>query len=131
MIGDRPAGMLCPQAFDSHHIGKKTDELECPFRERISTRPQVGIVVEQVWQVVFQHTPARARRHHDVVVPAERVEDSLGEVACRGPVAEIVSGLTAAGLRTRQFDLAAGLLQQSNCREADRRTVQIDQAGDE
>ena len=82
-------------------------------------------------QVVLQHATTGTRRHDDVIVAAKRVENPRGKVARRGAVAGIVGGLTAAGLRAWYFDLTSGLFQQPDRREADRRSMQVDQTGDE
>ena len=111
------------QTLDTHDIGQETDQLECPRGECIGTRPQIGIIIEQMRQVMLQHAAARTRRHHHVVIAAERIENASAKVARSGPITGIVGGLAAAGLRTRHFDLAAGLFQQPYRRKANRRTI--------
>ena len=48
-----------------------------------------------------------------------------------GAIALVVGRLAAAGLAARHLDPAAGLLQELDRGEADRRPEQVDQAGDE
>ena len=105
--------MPCLQTLDAHDVRQETHQFECSLCECIGTRSQIWIVIEQVWQVMLQHAAAGTRRHHDVVIATECIEDAFAEVARRAPITGIIGGLTAAGLRTRHFDPAASLLQQS------------------
>ena len=100
------------QTLDTHDICQETHQFECSLCECIGTRSQIGIVIEQVRQVMLHHAAAGTRRHHDVVIATECIEDRFAKVARSAPITGIVGGLTAAGLRTRHFDLAAGLFQQ-------------------
>ena len=55
MIGDGAAGIPPRQAFNAHDVHKETDQFERPGGQRIGPRAQVGIVIEQMRQVVLQH----------------------------------------------------------------------------
>ena len=60
VIGDRAADIPRLQAFDAHDIGEEADQLESSFGERVGARAQIGVVIEQVRQVMLQHAAARA-----------------------------------------------------------------------
>ena len=60
VIGDRAGDMPRLQAFDTHDIGEEADQFESSFRKSVGARAQVGVVVEQVRQVMLQHASARA-----------------------------------------------------------------------
>ena len=106
------------QARDTHDICQETHEFECTLCECIGTRPQIGVVIEQVRQVMLQHPATGTRRHNHVVVATECVEDGFAKVTRRVPITGIIGWLTTAGLRTRQFDLAAEPACSSNCSAA-------------
>jgi hypothetical protein len=86
---------------------------------------------EQSRIVNLQHSRARARRRHHVIVGLERRDRLLGERHGVAPVTGIVGGLAATGLRRRHRDPAADVLEQLHRGEADARTKQVDQASDE
>ena len=94
-----------------HHIGKERDQLERPFGEVLRLFRHRRVVGKEEGVVMRDHTAAGARRHHDVVIATECIEDGFAEVARRAPITGIIGWLTTAGLRTRQCDLAASLLQ--------------------
>ena len=123
VIGDGAARVPRGQPFDAHDVGQEADQLVSPRSHRIGARPQIWIVIEQMRQVVLQHAAARPGRHHDIIIATERIQDALGQIARGSAIAGIVRRLPAAGLRARHLDLAAGLFQQSDCREADGRPV--------
>jgi len=78
----------------------------------------------------LEHSGARPGRRDHVIIRRERLDHLLGDLARRPAVAGVVRGLPATGL-ARHFDPAAGVFQQLCGGETDRRTHQIDQAGDE
>jgi hypothetical protein len=118
--------MPCRQTLDTHDIHQEADQLERLFGQRIGAGAQVGIIVEQVWQVVPQHAAAGTRRYNDIVVTAKRIEDAFGKIACRGAISRVVGGLPAAGLSARYLNLASCQFQQADRCEANGRAMKID-----
>jgi hypothetical protein len=61
----------------------------------------------------------------------ELADQLLRELSRSGPVTRVVARLTAARLRARDHDFAAGRFQQAQGREPDARAHEVHQAGDE
>ena len=130
VIGDR-AGEGGIDLGHAAHVDQKADQLVDLGLERLGARLPGRLVGEEAGVVQLEHAAARARRRHHVVVGLERFDHLPGDGAGVGPVAGVVGGLAAAGLRRRHLDGASARLDQLDRREADARPEQVDQAGHE
>src|SRR6266481_4396473 len=119
-----------PSSRNPEQVDQERDELMGLGGERIGAREPVGVAVKQLAIMRFQHAGAGARGRHDVIIGREGLDHLFGDGARAAAVAGIEGRLSAAGLG-RHRDPAAGILQELDGREADRRPDQIDQAGDE
>ena len=131
MVGHRATLVARGELAEATHVGQEADQLEGLCRHGIGAGPQVGIVVEQMRQMVLQHAAAGAGGDDDIVVAAERIDDAACQVARGAAVAGVVGRLAAAGLCTRHLDLAAGFLQQTDSGETHGGAIQVNETGDE
>ncbi len=90
----------------------------------------VRLIGEELGIVPGEHPGAGAARRDDAIAGGEGLDRPPGDRLGRGAVARVVGGLAAAGLRGND-DFAARLLQQLDRGEADARTHEVDEAGDE
>ena len=100
------------------------------FGEALGLGRHLGLAGEQLGIVLDQHAAAGAARRDDVVAILERLDRLARQRLGGRPVAGIVGGLAAAGLR-RHDDPAAGVLEELDGGEADGRAHEVDEAGDE
>ena len=90
---------------------------------------ELGIVLEDVGEMMRDHGCARARGHDDVLRIAENVEEVPGDGARFIRVAGVESGLAAAGLGFGEIDLIAEALKHLCDGDADLWEDLIDDAG--
>ena len=115
----------------AHDVREEAHQLVAARRQLLRPRAHRRVVGEQLGVVLDQHPAAGARGDDDVVVARERRDDAARQGLGGGAVARVEGGLPAAGLRRRDLDLAARVLEQLDGREADARAEQVDEAGDE
>jgi hypothetical protein len=89
------------------------------------------VLGKKSWVVNFHHTGTGARGYHDVIECFEGGDDLSGNSLCGARIATIIGGLAAAGLRPRDDDVAARLLEQLHRREPGIGAKQIDEAGNQ
>jgi hypothetical protein len=120
-----------PDGPDAPYVHQEGDQLVGPAGQVGGGRAPRRIVLEQGRIVLLDHRGAGARRRDDMVVAGEGVDHPSRNRLGVGPVTRIVGRLPAAGLQGRDFDRAAGLLEQLDGREAHAGAEEIDQAGHE
>ena len=121
-------GIDCGEA---EHVDQKRRQLEALGSERFGALGEIGILGEQARVMEPQHAGARARRRHHIVEALEGLDHLAGDRHGVAPVAGIIGGLPAAGLRARHLDPAAPRLDQLDRGKGDAWPEQIDEAGDE
>ena len=91
----------------------------------------VRLVGEQLGIMLADHAGAGAGRRDDIVEAVEGRDDLPRDRLGIRPVAGIIGGLAAAGLRARHLDRAAGVFEQLHRGKAHGRAEEVDEAGDE
>ena len=133
MVGHerRVGGRDALDVAHTSNVMQELDQFVGAACERVGAGAQVRVIVEQRGQMMTQHATTGAGGHDDVVVAAECREHALGHRPRGRTVAAIIGRLAAAGLGTRHFDPAAGLLQQTDRGKANRGPVEVHETGDE
>ena len=117
--------------IDLEHIGEELRELPGLRGEALGTPEPGRIVAEELGVVRAHHAAARAGRRDDGVEALELGDELPRERDRVGPVAGVVGGLATAGLALRDDHLHAGMVEELERGKTDRRTHQVDEAGDE
>jgi hypothetical protein len=104
--------------FHPGDLREKRGELPNALFERMYARQRFGLLVEQLREVVDDHSGAGTRRHHHRLARFE----SIQEVARHGPrlvaISAVECRLPAAGLVFRKIHLASGAFQDVGHRHA-------------
>ncbi len=128
-LGDRSV-VARRHLFDAEHVDEETDEFVGFVGETLSLQRHIRFAREKLGIVRGEHAPAGTARHDDVVAVLERIDRLLRQIFGGRPVAGVVGRLAAARL-ARHDDLAAGLLQELDGGEPNRRADNVNEAGDE
>jgi len=115
----------------SAHIDEEGNELPTALGQFPRARQVLRIIGEEFGVVYPQHPGARPRRGNDIVVTGKGIEYLQGNCLGIGPVAGVVSRLSATGLSTRDLDRAPRVFEQFDGGKAHRRSEQIHKTRDE
>ena len=113
------------------HVDEEARQLVRALGERLGLHVPVGPGGKQPRIVFPQHPGTAPGRRDDVVERLERLDGAHRNRTRVAGVAAVVRGLAAASLRGRHLHGTPRILEQLDGREADRRTEEVDEAGDE
>src|SRR3984885_11404047 len=92
---------------------------------------ELGIVLEDLREMMGNHRSAGAGRHQDVFGAAKDIQKVPGNLARFFPIAGVEGGLAAAGLRFWEINVVTQSLQNLRDGDADLGKNLIDDAGNE
>ena len=114
-----------------HHVDQEAGQLEAAPGQAPGAFGPGRVIGQRLRVMRLDHADAGTRGRHDIVVGLEDLDEAPRQPGRVPAVAAVEGGLAAAGLRAGHLDLAAGLLQQLQRREADVGSDRVDQAGHE
>ena len=129
MIGDYAVESRA-DVFDLRDVQQKPRKFPDARLERMDFSKELGIVFENIREVMRDHRAARAGGHDDVLGIAKDFEKMPRDGARFVRIAGIKSRLAAAGLGLRKMNLVTKAIEHLGDGDADLRKNLIDDAGD-